>query len=294
MLQTKKETIMQSSTVLTTQTGPVAGSPAAERIPELAHREAGQLARAEMARFLALVETLRGDDWAQPTLCTAWNVRDILAHQAGAYASSASLAEFRRQVIGNPYVKEEAMQVDAINRRQLEDRQDHPPEALLAELRYAAPRAITNRQRLPWVLRALPVPFGPPLGTAPLSYLMDNIYTRDTWMHRYDICTATGRAMELTAEHDGRITALVVRDLANILGPLPGRGFLLALSGPAGGSWAFGPQPAGTTIRMDALDFHVLASGRAGAANMVARGKASFSGDTAFAQEMLGRFAVPY
>jgi hypothetical protein len=48
----------------------------------------------------------------------------------------------------------------------------------------------------------------------PLDYLIDLIYTRDMWMHRLDICRATGREMVQTPQHDGRITTLVVRDLA--------------------------------------------------------------------------------
>ena len=44
-----------------------------------------------------------------------------------------------------------------------------------------------------------------------MGYLVDIILTRDTWMHRVDIARATGRPMELTAEHDGRIVADVVR-----------------------------------------------------------------------------------
>ena len=51
--------------------------------------------RKELERFLTLVESLSGDDWQQPTDCTLWNVRDVLAHQAGAYASGASLAEIK-------------------------------------------------------------------------------------------------------------------------------------------------------------------------------------------------------
>jgi uncharacterized protein (TIGR03083 family) len=263
-------------------------------IPALGHKEAGELARTELARFIALAETLSDEEWARPTMCTAWSVRDILAHQAGAYASFASWAEFRRQVLTNPYARQEKQSVDGINRRQLEDRQGRSPAVLLDELRELGPRAIATRQKLPGFLRAIPIPFGPPLGTMPLGYLTDNIYVRDTWMHRGDYCVATGRAMELTAAHDGRITALVVRDLEKILRPaVRERGFVLELAGPAGGIWQIGPRPA-VTIAMDALDFHILASDRAGAEDMVATGKAGFSGDADFGRKILELISVPY
>ena len=50
-------------------------------------------------------------------------------------------------------------------------------------------------------------------GLTPLEYLLDTLYPRDQWMHRYDICAATGKKMVVTPEHDGRLTALVVRDI---------------------------------------------------------------------------------
>ena len=266
----------------------------ARDIPGLGHREAGELARTELARFIALAETLSDDDWSRPTMCTAWSVRDILAHQAGAYASFASWAEFRRQVLNNPYARQEKQSVDGINRRQLEDRQGRPPAVLLDELREVGPRGIATRQKLPGFLRAIPFPFGPPLGTVPFGYLTDNIYVRDTWMHRGDYCVATGRAMEMAAAHDGRITALVVRDLEKILRlATRDRGFVLEVGGPAGGVWQIGPRPA-ATIAMDALDFHILASDRAGAEQMAAAGKASFSGDADFGRKMLELISVPY
>ena len=43
------------------------------------------------------------------------------------------------------------------------------------------------------------------------------IHSRDTWMHRLDICRATGRSFEQTAEHDGRIAELVMLDVAKAL-----------------------------------------------------------------------------
>lgn len=38
------------------------------------------LQRAERADFVALLEDLQPDDWAQPTPCTGWTVADVAAH----------------------------------------------------------------------------------------------------------------------------------------------------------------------------------------------------------------------
>ncbi|UCG23719.1 MAG: maleylpyruvate isomerase family mycothiol-dependent enzyme [Chloroflexota bacterium] len=285
---------MQSiQTLPTSQTD---SHPLAAQIPKLSHKEAAELARTELSCFISLVESLDGEEWERPTMCTKWSVRDILAHQAGAYESSASFAEFRRQGMGNPYMKEEKLPIDAINRRQVEDREGRSPETLLNELRSAGPKAIANRQKLPGFLRAIPlINFGPPVGRAPLGYLTDNIMTRDTWSHRLDICVATGREMVLSPEHDGRLTALVILDLEKILRAVTRDGsFVLELAGPAGGKWQFGKETPATTITMETLDFHIYASDRATSEDMIVTGKVTFDGDTAFAKKMFEHFSVPY
>ena len=78
---------------------------------------------------------------------------------------------------------------------------------------------------------------------------MDVIYTRDTWMHRVDLAQATGLPLELTADHDGRLVADVVRDWAD----RHGRPFRIQLDGPAGGSYAQGV--GGEEHNLDAVEF---------------------------------------
>ncbi|MDX1440814.1 MAG: maleylpyruvate isomerase N-terminal domain-containing protein, partial [Rubricoccaceae bacterium] len=85
-------------------------------IPNLGHDEAGTLATVEAIRLLALTESLTDDDWRQPTDCTEWTVREIVAHLAGGVASQASWAEFKRQNVSNPYMKEAALNIDGVNR----------------------------------------------------------------------------------------------------------------------------------------------------------------------------------
>jgi uncharacterized protein (TIGR03083 family) len=266
----------------------------AATIPALAHDEAGAMAREELQRFLALVESLSGDDWEQPTDCTAWSVRDILAHQAGAYAGYTSWGEFKRQVTARPGAGQ--MQIDALNQRQLADRAGRTPVDLIGELRVVGPKGIHTRQRLPWPLRKLKVPFGPPLGTVAVDYLTDMLYTRDTWMHRADIARATGRHFVQTAEHDGRVTALVVRDLARGLrDTLRGRTVVFDLSGAGGGRYRIGTMAEPTVIvKMDVVDFHRLASGRLTSQVAKEQGRVTLSGDRSFGDLVLAATSVVY
>lgn len=259
-------------------------------VPYVTPAESRALATAEVERFVALMETLGPDDWGRPTACVGWSVRDILAHQAAAYAAGARLREFVHQ-FGRPPQKGQLAE-DAANRIQLADRAGRSPAELLAELRAAWPAAARRRARaMNWVkVIVLPRPDGPGLS---LGHLFGVIHTRDTWMHRLDICRATGRAMTLTAAHDGRVVALVLRDLAASLPPkLGGQAVVFELTGAAGGQWRIGPGPAAARVRMDTLDFNIYASGRFSYAE--ARERATLEGDVALAERALRGTAVLY
>jgi hypothetical protein len=105
-------------------------------------------------------------------------------------------------------------------------------------------------------MRYLPVSFGPPIGWAPLKYLLDVGFTRDVWAHRIDVCVATGREMHLTADHDGRLVADIVAEWAE----LHGEPFELVLDGPAGGKFSQGT--GGERVEIDAMEFIRVLSGR--------------------------------
>jgi hypothetical protein len=89
-----------------------------------------------------------------------------------------------------------------------------------------------------------------------LGYLVDIILTRDTWMHRTDVATATGRPLELTREHDGRIVADVVAEWVR----RHGQPCTLHLTGPAGGTFVHGDGSEELTV--DAIEFCRILSGR--------------------------------
>ncbi|MBI1879199.1 MAG: hypothetical protein HYR94_13430, partial [Chloroflexi bacterium] len=114
-----------------------------------------------------------------------------------------------------------------------------------------------------------------------LGYITDLIYIRDTWIHHIDICLATGREMVLTADHDGRIMALIMRDLAEQLKDvLAGQIIAYDIPRPGGGCWKIGPAstPA-ATLQMDLLYFNVLASARMTPNEARAQSLVSISGD---------------
>ncbi len=222
--------------------------------------EAYSLMKTALDRLIALVETLETDDWNKPTACVEWSIRDMIAHQAGGFASGTSYKEMLRQAMHLP--KRGQLIEDAINAFQLKERADKSPEELIEELRYAGPIAAEKwayQFRLAKLL-AMPHPIA---GTLSLRYLMHVTHSRDTWMHRLDICRAAGREFEQTQEHDGRIAELVMLDVANLLAKKKNSPALIfELTGIAGGSWKIGEGEPVSNVRMDVLDFNIFVSGR--------------------------------
>jgi uncharacterized protein (TIGR03083 family) len=232
--------------------------------PAMRHGEWIAAAEEEYLRLDALLEGLSDDEWHRPTDCAGWDVHDVVAHLVGAAESTASVREMRRQQKLGRALRPGEPDVDGMNAVQVRERADATPERLRGDLADAGARGVRARRRLPALLRALPLPFGPPLGTRPLGYLMDRIYTRDAWMHRVDIARATGRPLLLTADHDGRIVADVVHEWARG----HARPFRLTLTGPAGGTWSSGV--AGDELILDAVEFSRVLSGRAEGSGLLA------------------------
>lgn len=236
------------------------------RVSELqprSHRDWMALAATEYERTLDLVRGLDPDAWtASVTDCPGWDVRALMGHQLGAAESYARVREgLRQQRAANQAVKERGLAwIDAWAALQVEAHADLDPEAVVAAAEDAFARALRGRTKTPGLVRRIPMKFPEPIGRRmPLGYLVDTIATRDVWMHRVDICRATGAELALTGDHDGRIVADVVREWAG----LHGQPFRLTLTGPAGGDFAgAAEEPTAEEIAMDAVEFCRVLSGR--------------------------------
>ncbi len=238
--------------------------PTTETGQPMRHRDWMAAATEEYRRLDALLGELSDDEWQRPTDCTEWDVRQMVAHLVGAAEATASIREIRRQQRVGRSLRPGEPDVEGMNALQVRERAGRDGPQLRSDLRDAAARGLRARRRLPVPVRLVPMPFGPPLGVRPLGYLMDRIYTRDAWMHRVDICRATGREVRLTAEHDGRIVADVVAEWAGA----HRRRFDLTLTGPVGGSWARGA--GGEQLTLDAVEFCRILSGRAPGTGLLA------------------------
>lgn len=268
--------------------------PNAIDIPYVTAEEACTLLQTEFERFAKLLDSLTIDDWDNPTACTAWTVRDILAHQAGGYASGTGYRELIRQY--SVRRKPGQLAEDAINELQLRERLGRSPSELLAELGAVGPLAIQKwayQFRIAKGLTNLIKVPHPIAGTISFEYLMWVTHSRDTWMHRLDICRATNRQFEQTVEHDGRISALVMLDVAKSLGPkLVERAIVFNLSGVAGGVWKVGTGEPASVMSLDVLDFNIFVSGRFTFEEALSR--AEISGDRSLVDQTLRNLLILY
>lgn len=239
-------------------------------IAPLGHAEAMALLEAELDRTVELLRAMTPEDFTAGTDCPDWDVRAMYLHVLGACEAGASLREnlhqmraarSRQKQLGGPL---EA----ALSAVQVADRQELTTTELVQRLADVAPRTVRGRRRLPAPVRRIRMAVdGPVVEKWSLGYLVDTIYLRDAWMHRVDACRATGRPVELTAGHDGRIVADVVAEWAR----RHGEPFELTLSGPAGGRFSSGPSGAGgPSLELDAVELCRTLAGRSSAEGLLA------------------------
>jgi uncharacterized protein (TIGR03083 family) len=240
----------------------------ARAITQLDHNQAMQVTNVEFARLLSAVRELDAEDWTRPTDCVGWNVRAVMLHLLGSAEANASLRETAHQMRNGKRLFQEIggdHWVDGINELQIRERSTVTNEEIVNRYAAVIPKALSSRQRLPRLIRSLPlVDMGEPYGRRSVGFLMDIVYTRDVWMHRVDIARATDRPLVLTPEHDGRIVADIVGEWARVYG----HDFTLQLDGPAGGSYfaGAGSEP----LRIDAIEFARVLSGRGSGTGLLA------------------------
>lgn len=217
----------------------------------LARDTAMRLAATEYQRFSDQIRTLNTPDWAARTDCPAWDVRAMATHNLGMAVMASSFREMVRQNL--TATKRGGVFIDALTGLQVDERSQMTPAQIVAAYAEIVQPAARGRRRRSITMARVPMPVTETLNGVEerwsFGYLYNTILTRDTWMHRVDTAQATGRPMELTAEHDGLLVADVVAEWAGRHG-LP---YALRLTGPAGGTWSH--EAGGPELELDAIEF---------------------------------------
>lgn len=231
-----------------------------EQIPPITQEEVERLATTEYRRVADQLRSLDQQDWTKPTDCPLWDVRAMAGHTTGMLATFTG---FRTLMGSMRAATKEAKRsgspmVDALTAKQVADHADLSTAELIAKIDEVGARAARWRATRPGLFRRMPMKqeIGGQQETWRIGYLLDIILTRDPWMHRVDISRATGRQIELTPEHDGRIIADVVAEWAR----RHGKPFRLVLTGAAGGEYVVGED--GEQLTIDAVEFCRTLAGR--------------------------------
>jgi uncharacterized protein (TIGR03083 family) len=241
-----------------------------EAIDELTRAEAEQLASTEYERVTAQLRSLDAEDWTKQTECPLWTVRQMAGHTVGMMGDVTSLRNImRRMRAATKAAKREGQAVvDCMTAMQVDELSALGTDELVARAAELGPRAARWRTH---TMLVRPMPLKEEVGGQPekwrMSYLLDVVLTRDPWMHRVDIARATGREMELTPEHDGRLVAHVVADWAR----RHGQPFTLTLTGPAGGEFVARGGGESGHLALDAVEFCRTLSGRQTATGLLAQ-----------------------
>ena len=229
-------------------------------IAPISHREGMELAETEYGRYTDVLDQLRPDDWLKQTVNADWNVKQLTAHVLGFAESNASFRVFAKAMrAGKKRAADKGYDhfIHGTNEVQVEEREHLTTDELVARWKTTWPKALKGRRRFPPFLRGVKLDFGPVIGKKPMgSYLMDVVFTRDTWMHRIDTCRAAGLDPVLTPEHDGRL----IEDMVAEWTRLYGLSLTLRLEGPAGGTFTSGDGTDELTI--DAVEWIWILSGR--------------------------------
>ena len=158
------------------------------------------LAETEFVRMGEHLRTLSAEDWRKPTVCELWDVRAMASHVLGMAEAQASVRQFAHDFRAASK-RAGGKMIDAMTASQVAERESMTPEAIISLLATIAPKAVKARRRTPALIRhAVRMKQDPPFDSEKwrFGYLVDTIFTRDTWMHRLDISRATRTPMDLT------------------------------------------------------------------------------------------------
>jgi uncharacterized protein (TIGR03083 family) len=255
----------------------------------------GQRARNALeATWGALAEVcaaLSEDQWALPTECPGWDVRDQLSHLIG----------IERAIMGEPVPEWSAPFGDhvkndfaATNEPFVAVRRASPGPSVRAEFVEVTTNRLAQLDALPapgWAV----VGFSP-MGQVPYAEFM-TVRVFDSWVHEQDVRRALRRpggdgnvASQVSLDHVQRVMPFVVGKKAgcaegtavrfDVSGPgRDARAFTIAVEG--GRARAAGDEVAPTvTLSLSNIDFTRLGCGRTASAPLLATGAVRMDGDS--------------
>jgi len=260
------------------------------------------------AELLSLLRSFGDEEWSQPTICGAWQVRDVTAHLLDTTLRRLSLDRDRmpppppeRPIAGHADL---VAFLDGLNASWVGAARRLSPRVLIGLLESALPQVADYFEGLdPHAEAAFSVAWA---GEERSEAWFDigREYT-EQWLHQQHLRLATGRPLLRERQWMHPVLALFVRAVprayAGVEAP-EGTRVRIAIQGPAGGSWDLvrggagwnlGPgtaEDAAARVEIDDLDAWLLFSkGLRGAA---AKERVRIEGAESLGRPFLGTLAI--
>ncbi|GAA0961651.1 hypothetical protein GCM10009554_78460 [Kribbella koreensis] len=228
----------------------------ADRTAARRHRDA------EVAAWDDLMASLDGTDWQQRTVCTEWDVADIVGHLCGQAEDVNKPWSFPLRDRRARRVYPTTPLLDAHMMIQADDHRGTPHDVLQQRFDKLWAKATKTISRNPALIRRMQVKIEgmPGFDKLDLGYIQDILLARDLWMHRDDVCQALGREFDAGPYAD-ELVAQVMRDIVD--GPFwSGTPVVLTLTGQGGGTYRLGQGDPIATVSTDAVGYMRTLSGR--------------------------------
>lgn len=228
----------------------------ADRAAARRHRDA------EIDAWHELLATLDDTDWRCRTVCTAWDVADIVGHLCGQAEDVNKPWLFPLRDRRARRVYPTIPLLDAHMMVQADEHRGTPPVVLRERFGTVWAKATRMISRNPALLRRmqLKVEGMPGFEKIDLGYVQDILLARDLWMHRDDVCRALGREFD-AGPYAAEVVAQVMRDLEDY-SFWPGTPVTLTLTGQGGGTYRLGRGEPIATVSTDAVGYMRTVSGR--------------------------------
>jgi uncharacterized protein (TIGR03083 family) len=192
----------------------------------------------QQVAFIDLLRRLDTDEWAKPTICPGWSVKDVAAHVLGDHIGRLSIHRDGFHVLHPREGEAFPAFLDRINDEWVTAARRISPPMLIELL-----SAIGNQIVEFWQTVDLDALGGPVrwAGRGPHPYWLDvaREYT-EYWTHQQQICDATGRNGLTNSHYLGPVIDTFLRGLPHTLRDVTAsQGTVLQVSviGPGGGDW---------------------------------------------------------
>ncbi|MFE5812881.1 TIGR03084 family metal-binding protein [Streptomyces sp. NPDC056479] len=189
-------------------------------------------------------------DWTKPTPAVGWTIAHQIAHLASADANA--LIAVRTPEAFDTVLKQAAAAGSQYADLDAAAGAAKPRSALLAQWR-------AGRTEVAAALRDVPEDHGFPwYGSQITAALMAPLRLMEVWAHGQDVVDSLGVSRRPTGrlKHVASL-GVIGRELSFYAAQLPGPAepFRIELTGPAGQTWAWGPEDAQQRVQGSALDF---------------------------------------